>query len=45
MAITGGHGQNEAELLHAQATYVTRKNPRQAITMVVNATLRGRFAS
>ncbi|MER5392966.1 hypothetical protein [Saccharopolyspora sp. NPDC002686] len=42
MAITGAHGQNEAELRHAQATYVTRKTPRRAIITVVNAILKAR---
>jgi TnpA family transposase len=42
MAITGEHGQNEAELRHVRATYVTRENLRQAITTVVNATLEAR---
>ena len=32
MAITGEHGQGEAELRHVRATYVTRENLRQAIT-------------
>jgi len=42
MAITGEHGQGEAELRHVRATYVTRENLRQAITTVVNATLEAR---
>ncbi len=42
MAITGEHGQGEAELRHVRATYVTRENLRQAVTTVVNATLEGR---
>jgi Tn3 transposase DDE domain len=42
MAVTGEHGQSEAELRHVRATYVTRENLRQAVTTVVNATLETR---
>ncbi|MGH3304903.1 MAG: Tn3 family transposase, partial [Streptosporangiaceae bacterium] len=42
MAVTGEHGQGEAELRHVRATYVTRENLRRAVTSVVNATLEAR---